>query len=151
MSAEAIAVDPPATVAPEAEVARDLVRRMLWVSPLFVLGGFLGWGADGAFSALFALGLVGANFLASAALMGAGARISPGALMAAVLGGYVLRMGAVVAAILLVRDAAWVEMAPLAATLLITHVGLLVWETRYISLSLAFPGLKPGTTTEDPA
>jgi hypothetical protein len=28
-------------------------------------------------------------------------------------------------------------------TIVITHVGLLFWEMRYISLSLAFPGLKP--------
>ena len=28
-------------------------------------------------------------------------------------------------------------------TILITHVGLLMWETRYVSISLAYPGLKP--------
>ena len=27
--------------------------------------------------------------------------------------------------------------------MLITHIGLLMWETRYVSMSLAFPGLKP--------
>jgi hypothetical protein len=139
---------PPATAAPEADIARDLLRRMVWVAPLFVLGGLLGWGVDGALSALFALGLVAANFAASAALMGWGARTSPTVLGIAVLGGYVLRLGAVLGLIWLVQDAGWVEMVPLGITLVVTHLGLLLWETRYVSLSLAFPGLEPGTHTE---
>jgi len=36
-----------------------------------------------------------------------------------------------------------VEMVPLGLTLVATHLGLLIWEARYVSLSLAFPGLKP--------
>jgi hypothetical protein len=38
---------------------------------------------------------------------------------------------------------------PLGITLVATHVGLLFWESRYVSLSLAFPGLKPGVTPEE--
>lgn len=140
-----------ATQAPEADIARDLVRRLLLVAPAFVLGGLVFWGVDGALSALYALALVAANFAAAAALMGWGARTSPTVLMAAVMGGYIVRLGAVVLAIWAVQGAAWVEMVPLGITLLATHVGLLVWESRYVSLSLAFPGLKPGTLTEDPA
>ncbi len=37
----------------------------------------------------------------------------------------------------------WVSWIPLAFTLVITHLGLLIWETRYVSASLAYPGLKP--------
>lgn len=129
--------------APEAEVARDLVRRMLWLAPAFVAASAIGWGLDGALSSAFALVLVAANFGAAAALLGWGARTSPSALMVAVLGGYVLRLGAILAVLWLVNDAGWVEMVPLGVTLLVAHLGLLVWETRYVSLSLAFPGLKP--------
>lgn len=93
------------TVAPEAEVARDLVKRVGWVAPAFVVLGFAFWGVDGALSALFALGLVAANFAASAALISWGARISPSAILITVLGGYPLRMGVVVGAIWLVKDA----------------------------------------------
>ena len=28
-------------------------------------------------------------------------------------------------------------------TLIVAHLALLLWETRYVSASLAFPGLKP--------
>jgi hypothetical protein len=143
----------PDSVAPEADVVRDLLRRMVWVAPLFVLGGLVGWGVDGMFSALYALALVAANFVAAAALIGWGARTSPGALMFAVLGGYLVRLAAVLGAIWAVKDAGWVEMVPLGITLVATHLGLLIWESRYVSLSLAFPGLKPeargATSTEE--
>jgi hypothetical protein len=139
----------PRTEAPEAEVARDLLRRMVWVAPLFVVGSAIGWGLDGALSALFALALVAANFAAAAALIGWGARTSPNALLVAVMGGYVVRLSAVLLALWLVQDLAWVEMVPLGITLVATHLGLLVWESRYVSLSLAFPGLKPEAHQED--
>ena len=32
---------------------------------------------------------------------------------------------------------------PLGLTLIVTHLGLLIWETRHVSASLAYPGLKP--------
>ncbi|HYF45861.1 MAG TPA: ATP synthase subunit I [Acidimicrobiales bacterium] len=138
----------PDTAAPEADVARDLLRRMAWVAPLFVVGGLVGWGVDGALSSLVALALVGANFAAAAALLGWGARNGQTTLLLAVMGGYVVRLGAVLAVLWLIQDLDWVEMAPLAITLLTTHLGLLIWETKYVSLSLAYPGLKPGTNTE---
>ena len=31
----------------------------------------------------------------------------------------------------------------LGVTILVTQLGLLWWETRHVSLSLAYPGLKP--------
>jgi hypothetical protein len=34
-------------------------------------------------------------------------------------------------------------------TIVIAHVGLLFWELRYVSLSLAFPGLKPKPNQQD--
>jgi hypothetical protein len=59
------------------------------------------------------------------------------------MGGYIGRLALVVLAIVAVKDASWVEHAPFYGTILLTHVGLLVWETRSISASLAYPGLKP--------
>jgi hypothetical protein len=32
---------------------------------------------------------------------------------------------------------------PLGLTIILAHLGLLFWELRYVSLSLAYPGLKP--------
>jgi hypothetical protein len=129
--------------APEVGVAVDLLRRGLPAAPvaLVLAGGF--WGLDGALSAGFGLVLVAANFLASANLIAAAARRSPTTLMAAALGGFVVRLGVLVGIVSLVQDLAWVELTPLLFTVLVAHLGLLTWETRYVSLSLAYPGLRP--------
>ena len=129
--------------APETEIARDLARHAVPVAPVLVALCAIVWGLDGALSSAYAVTLVVVNFLVAAALMAWAARISVAMLMGAVLGGYLLRLGALTVAVLAVRDAGWVELMPLGLTLVVTHVGLLVWETRRVSLSLAFPGLKP--------
>ena len=56
---------------------------------------------------------------------------------------FLLRLGLVSAAVLVVRDAGWVEPLALGLTLVVAHLGLLFWELRYVSISLAHPGLKP--------
>lgn len=139
-SAATTAVDGPA---PETEVARDLARHALPLAPVLIAVCGLVWGLHGALSSAYAVGLVVANFLVAAALMAWAARISLAMLMGTVLAGYLLRLGALTVAVLAVRNASWVELMPLGLTLVITHVGLLVWETRRVSLSLAYPGLKP--------
>jgi hypothetical protein len=128
---------------PETEIARDLARRAIPVAPVLVVISGLVWGLDGALSSAYAVVLVVVNFLVAAALMAWAAKISVGMLMGTILAGYLLRLGALTLAVLAVRDAAWVELLPLGLTLVTTHLGLLVWEARHVSLSLAFPGLKP--------
>jgi hypothetical protein len=132
--------------APEAELARDLARRGLLVAPVLLLLGALGWGVDGALSAGYGLLLVVANFALAAALLVWAAPISLGALMAAALFGYLLRLALLFAAVVLVHDAGWVELWPLGLTLVVTHLGLLAWEARSVSASLAYPALKPRRT-----
>ena len=57
--------------------------------------------------------------------------------------GFVLRLALIAVAVLLVKDRSWVEPVPLGVTLVVAHLGLLFWETKFVSASLAFPGLKP--------
>ena len=101
------------------------------------------WGASGAASAAYAVAIVCVNFLLSAALITWTARISLGLMMGAVLFGYIGRLALIFLAVLLVKDASWVSLVPLGLTIIVTHLGLLFWELRYVSASLAFPGLKP--------
>ena len=128
---------------PEAAIVRDLVKRGLIVAPLIVLASALGWGVNGALSAAYGLALVLVNFIFAAAIVTYAARISYAVLMGATLFGYLVRLGIITVAVYVVADAAWVELIPLCATLIVAHLGLLVWELRYVSLSLAFPGVKP--------
>ena len=64
------------------------------------------------------------------------------------LGGFLVRMGILVGVIAAVRHQSWVDLPTLAITLFVTQVGLLLWETRYVSASLAYPALKPTTGKE---
>lgn len=129
---------------PERDIARDMVRRALPVAPVWVIVCGLVWGVGGAVSAGYALVLVLANFLAAATLLTWAARISPAALMGAALGGFVLRLACITLAVLAVQGLGWFEPIPLGITIIVAHLGLLMWETRYVSLSLAHPGLAPG-------
>jgi len=129
--------------APERAVALDIVRHGAFALPVALLVGYLGWGGAGVASVAFASALVLANFWVAAALLGWAARISLGLLMGVSLFGFVARIGLITVAVLAVRDHSWVEPTPLGLTLVAAHLGLLFWETRYVSASLAFPGLKP--------
>lgn len=127
----------------EMQIAGDMARKSLVVAAVLVAGSGAVWGIGGALSSAYAVVLVVLNLLAAAALIGWGAARGAGFLMGAVLGGYLARLGILTVAVLAVKDMAWVERTPLLATLLVTHLGLLLWETRSVSLSLAYPGLKP--------
>ena len=137
---ESPAVDTPAV---ERELAFDMIRRALPVAPVLVLAAGLIWGGDGAWSAAFAIGIVLVNLAVSALALSWAARVSLTMIMVTAMLGFLVRMGLVTLAVFLVKDAAWVELPALAITILVTHLGLLFWETRYVSASLAFPGLKP--------
>jgi hypothetical protein len=98
---------------------------------------------DGAISALYGIAIVLVNFLFAAGLVAFTARISLGLMMGAVLFGYLVRLGLIFLAVILVRDASWISLTALGLTIIVTHLGLLVWEMRFVAASLAFPGLKP--------
>ena len=83
--------------APELDVAWDLARRALPVAAVLIVISAIGWQVDGALTSAFAVGVVVLNFLAAAALMAWAARISLAMLMAAVLIGFVVRMGIILA------------------------------------------------------
>lgn len=132
----------------EREIASDMVRRALPAAPVIVVLAALPWGVDGALSAAFAIAVVVANFLLAAWVLAAASRISYGLLMGAALFGYLVRIALIGLAVWAVRDLSWVEPLPLGLTLIVTHLGLLLWELRYVSASLAFPGLKPTADKE---
>jgi len=129
--------------APEVTVSRDIIRRGLIVAPvIMVIAGVIS-GLNGAWSAGFAIALVLMNFGFAAALISWAAPISLNLMMGVILFGYLLRLGLITVAVLLVRDVSWISLPALGITIIVTHLGLLFWEMRYIAASLAFPGLRP--------
>lgn len=140
--------------APEAQVARDMIRRALPAAPVLIGLSAAMWSIDGAISSAYGIAIVVANFALSAAMLAWTARISLALLMGAALFGFLLRLGLIFAAVLVVRDASWMHLPALGVTLVVTHLGLLFWEMRYVSISLAHPGLKPaarGSSRPTPA
>ncbi len=136
--------------APEAEIVRDLLRRAVPVAPVIVAVAALAAGVNGALSATVGIALVLVNFALAAASLVWAARINYAMLMAVALFGYLLRIGALFGAVFLLRDLAWVHLASLGCTIVVTHLGLLVWELKYVSASLAHPGLKPANPAKEP-
>lgn len=128
----------------ERDIALDLVRRGLPVAPLIVLAAGLLRGWDGAASGAIAVAIVFANFLAAAWVMARVADNRPAAVGVAAVVGYVVRLAVIVVALLLLRHRSFVDLPTLGFVLVGTHLGLLFWEARYVSITLAAPGLHPG-------
>jgi hypothetical protein len=134
-------VDPAPPV--ERRIAVDLARRGLLVAPVIVLVAGLLRGVDGAASAALALAVLVLNFFAAAISLEWGARRSGNALIAVALGGFLFRMVSILVVILVAKALfGWVDVVVLGVTLFLTHLGLLFWELRSVSFSLAAPGLQ---------
>lgn len=129
--------------APEIEVSTDMIKRGLIVAPALIAVCGVIWGMDGVWSGAYGIAIVLANFALAAAFIAGAARISLGLMMAATLFGYLIRLALIFLAVWLVKDADWISFPALGSTIIITHLGLLFWEMKYVAASLAYPGLKP--------
>lgn len=128
---------------PEVAVSTDMIKRGLIVAPVLIALCGVIWGMDGVWSGAYGIAIVLANFALAAAFIASAARISLGLMMAATLFGYIIRLALIFLAVWLVQDAGWISFPALGSTIIITHLGLLFWEMKYVALSLAHPGLKP--------
>ena len=127
----------------ERRIATDLARHGLMVAPVIVLVAGLFRGLDGAASAALGLAVLVLNFLAAAISLEWGARRGGNALFAVALGGFLFRMVSILVVILVAQALfGWVDVIVLGVTLFLTHLGLLFWELRSVSFSLAAPGLQ---------
>ena len=132
--------------APEVEVSRDMIRRGVVAAPVLIAICAVIWGANGAWSSLYGIAIVLVNFALAAGTIAASARISIGLMMGATLFGYLIRLALIFLAVWLVKDAPWISLPALGSTIIVTHLGLLFWEMKYVALSLSHPGLKPTRT-----
>jgi hypothetical protein len=129
--------------ATEVAVSTDMVKRGLLLAPALIAVCLVIWGLDGALSSAYGIVIVLANFALAARLISYTAPISLGLMMGAILFGYLVRLGLIFAAVWFVQDESWISFPALGATIIVTHLGLLVWELKYVAISLAYPGLKP--------
>ena len=134
---------PPSGPPVERQIVFDIAKRGVLVAPAIVAVAAVARGGAGAVSAALAVVIVLANLGLSGAALSWAARTSLNLLMVVSLGGFLVRMGVLVGIVAAVRHESWVDLPTLAVTLFVTQVGLLLWETKYVSASLAYPGLKP--------
>jgi hypothetical protein len=100
--------------------------------PVIAIAGLLE-GAAGAASAAIGATVVIGMFMMAGATMSWAARISPAALMGAVLGGYLVRLFIYAALIILLRPVEWINGPALAISTAVLLVAVLIWEVRIVS------------------
>jgi hypothetical protein len=137
-------------VAHESRIADHMARHAALIAPVVILACGLIRGVDGAISAAIGLVLVALNFLVSARLIGWAASRSLALLQGAVLGGFIVRLFALTLIVLGLEQFSFIDLPVLVLTIAITHIALLIWETRSVSLTLAAPGLKPSALEREP-
>jgi hypothetical protein len=71
------------------------------------------------------------------------ARISPETLMGVALGGFLVKLVILFVVGSVVEQFDFVDFPVFVVSVLVFHLGLLAWETRSVSFTLASPGLKP--------
>ena len=98
----------------------------------FALGTLID-GTDAGWSAAIAIAVVYLNFVAHGASLALAASISPSVLYAVGLGGFLVRLGVIVAVIALLQQTDWFSIVAFIAALIPATVGLLVVEMKLLS------------------
>ena len=116
---------------------RELIRRISPFAPpaavaAFALGTLLD-GTDAGWSAAIAIAVVYLNFVAHGASLALAASISPSVLYAVGLGGFLVRLGVIVAVIALLQQTDWFSIVAFIAALVPSTVALLVVEMKLLS------------------
>ena len=117
----------------ELQLARSAVLFLLVLGGPVIAVAALVRGVPGALSAAVGAAVVIGMFLMAGALMSWAARVSPAALMGAVLGGYLVRLMIYAGLIVLLRPVPWLDGPSLAIATAVLLVAVLVWEVRVVS------------------
>jgi hypothetical protein len=133
----------------ELRIAWDLARRAAFVAPIVMLAFGLWRGLDAAGAVALALVVVVGNWLLAATTLGWAARVNPNLLMGVALFGFIARLGLITAVGLGIKELDIIDWPVFCGVLIAGYAGLLVWELRYVSFSLASPGLKPKPEKRD--
>jgi hypothetical protein len=120
-----------------AEPERELIRRTLpFAIPAAVVAFVIGVVASNAgagWSAALGIVIVAANFVASGLSIAWAAGISPVALYAVGLGGFVVRLGVFAVILFALTGFGWFSAAAFTAAFIPATLGLLVFEMKFIA------------------
>lgn len=124
----------PQSSGPEVAIAKNIALRGVLIAPVVLAFGGLFAGWAGLWSVAYGLALVVCNFLMGAAIINWSAKISKEVMFGAVMVGFVARLAVITVAVLLIGDAGWFEAVPFSVALILSHFGLLIWETRRLKV-----------------
>ena len=120
-------------MAPESELIRRIAPFAIPVAIVaFAIGTLMG-GTDAGWSAAIAIAVVTLNFVAHGWSLALAAQISPTILYAVGLGGFIVRLGVIVAVIALLQQTDWFSIVAFIAALVPCTVALLVVEMKMLS------------------
>lgn len=121
----------------------DMVVRGLLVLPAVLLIGFLFGGTKALVSIFVGMVAILINFKLSGYILIWASKSSLSLIASMVVGGFLIRLAMIAALMWSVRNANQISLTLLGIVLIVTHLGLVFWEMRYVSLTVAYPGLKP--------
>ena len=120
-----------------AEPERDLIRRILpFAFPAAAAAYLIGWllaGADAGWSAAIGIAVVTANFVAHGVSLSWAAAVSPILLYAVGLGGFIIRLGIIVALIAILDQTTWFSVVAFIAAVVPSTIALLTVELKLVS------------------
>lgn len=117
-----------ATTPVETVLARNTVRRAVWVVPVILVAAWALRGPDGLLAAALGAGVVVGNFLLAGAILSTAIRISLAMYHAAALFGFFLRLGLIMVTMLLVVRLVDVDRLAFGISAVVAYMVLLVLE-----------------------
>jgi len=126
----------------ELRIALDLARRAAIIAPILMVVVGVWRGLDAVAAVALAIAVVVGNWLLAAVTLGWAARQGPNMLLGVSLFGFVLRLALITGVGAGIKALDIVDWPVFCGALLLAYGVLLVWELRYVSFSLASPGLK---------
>ena len=112
----------------EAVLGRHIALRALWVTPLLAAIFWLANGPGGAIAAAVGSAIVAVNFLAAGWVLSKSARISLSLYHAAAFVGFVIRLGLITLAIILVGRATNIDRLSMGVAAVVSYLVLLTLE-----------------------
>ncbi|MBM3671135.1 MAG: hypothetical protein FJW86_02940 [Actinobacteria bacterium] len=148
MTAPAAPTTPTANERIELTIALDMAKRAAFVAPVLMVGVGIWRGWDAVAAVALAIGVVVLNWIVAAVSLGWAARHTPNMLLGVALFGFIARLALITGIGVGIKELDIVDWPVFCGALLLAYAGLLVWELRYVSFSLASPGLKPKRPTK---
>lgn len=127
----------------EREIARELIKRAAFATPVAVVIGAVLGGSEGAIGALLGMAVVAGNFWFLARIMASGGKLGAGGVAAGAMVAYLTMILVITLLAVGIEQIAAVSIGAFVLTIGIAHIVLLGSIIPRVGLTSGAPGLKP--------